>query len=148
VLSISHRAAPRFALTDQDDKSVTSSGLQGKLTLLTFLDPVCSDDCPVIANQLAQADRELGPLAQRIEIVAIDSNPLFHHVSDVEAFTTSHGLQDLANWHFVTGPVATLQDLAAAPDGTEEAYLGDGADASLTTDYARSVRDEVRRLLA
>jgi cytochrome oxidase Cu insertion factor (SCO1/SenC/PrrC family) len=170
VVAIPARIAPGFSLTDQNDKSVTSVGLRGKLTLVTFLDPVCSDDCPVIANQLAEADRELGPLAKHVEIVAIDSNPVFHHVSDVAAFTSSHGLSGLRNWHFVTGPVPTLQDLAAAygiavqvptvgmiehgegiffvgPAGREEAYLGDGANAALTTPYAQSVRNEVGRLL-
>lgn len=171
VVSIPSRAAPGFALTDQNDKPVSLAEMHGKLTLLTFLDPVCSDDCPVIANQLAEADRELGPLARRVEIVAVDSNPVFHHVSDVAAFTSSHGLSGLRNWHFVTGPVPTLQNLAAAygigvqvptvgmiehgegiffvgPTGREEAYLGDGANAALTTPYARSVRNEVGRLLA
>jgi cytochrome oxidase Cu insertion factor (SCO1/SenC/PrrC family) len=170
VLSVPNRAAPQFALTDQDNKAVTSEDLRGKLTLLTFLDPVCSDDCPVIANQLAIADRELGPLSSRIEIVAIDSNPLFHHVSDVAAFTASHGLANLPNWHFLAGSQNTLQNLAAsygvavqvptvgmiehgegiyflAQNGREEAYLDDGAGVSLTTSYAQTVRDEVRRLL-
>jgi cytochrome oxidase Cu insertion factor (SCO1/SenC/PrrC family) len=171
VLSIPDRPAPPFSLTDQDNRAVSSTSLHGKLTLVTFLDPVCSDDCPIIANQLAIADRELGALADEIQIVAIDSNPLFPNVADVAAFTTSHGLATLPNWHFLAGPVATLQDVAAdygiavqvptvgmiehgegiyflAPDGAEVAYLGDGANDSLTGSYADAVRNEVRRLLA
>jgi cytochrome oxidase Cu insertion factor (SCO1/SenC/PrrC family) len=171
VVSLPQRPAPPFTLTDQNGHSISLAQLRGKLTLVTFLDPVCSDECPVIANQLAIADRELGPLADRVEIVAIDTNPLFSQVSDVAAFTESHALGDLPNWHFVTGPATELQNALAGygiavqvpsvgmiqhgegiyfvgPDGLELAYLGDGADIALTSTYADAVRDEIRRLLA
>lgn len=171
MVSIPHRQSPQFSLTDQNGLTINSAALRGKLTLLTFLDPVCSDECPVIANQLAETDRELGPLASKIQIVALDSNPVFHRVADVAAFTTSHGLDSLPNWHFLAGPAATLQSLLTsygigvavpavgmiqhgegvyflAPDGREEAYIGDGANADLTTPYAVTLRDEVRRLLS
>lgn len=170
VVVLSHRPAPDFTLTDQNGRPLSMQGLRGKLTVLTFLDPVCSDECPVIANQLADADAELGPLAEQVEIVAIDTNPLFHEVSDVAAFTESHGLTDLPNWHFLAGSVTSLQDVLAAygvavavpavgmiehsegiyfvlGDGTQAAYLGDGADADLTTAYGDQVRDEIRKLL-
>ena len=105
LVTLGHRAAPQFSLTDQNGHSVTSSSLRGKLILITFLDPVCSDECPIIANQLALADREIGSLAQRVEIVAIDSNPVFHSVGlTCRRLPSSHGLSDLPNWHFLAGP--------------------------------------------
>ena len=105
-----------------------------------------------------------------MEIVAIDSNPLFTKVSDVEAFTRSHELSDLANWHFLAGGAEDLQHAAASygiavqvpavgmiehgegiyfvgRDGQTRAYLGDGADAALTGGYAAAVRQEIGRLL-
>ncbi len=170
VIALGHRRAPDFALTDQNGRSVSMHSLRGKLTVLTFLDPVCSDECPVIANQLAIADAQIGALAARVEFVAIDTNPVFHEVSDVAAFTTSHGLDDLSNWHFLAGPVAKLQDLltaygvsVAVPSvgmiehsegiyfisnkGSQVAYLGDGANADLTTSYGDRLRNEIRTLL-
>ena len=80
---------------------------------MTFLDPVCSSDCPLIAAQLAGADRQLGALRDQVEIVAIDTNPVFAHVADVAAFTESHGLSDLPNWHFVCGPAGQVSDVLA-----------------------------------
>jgi cytochrome oxidase Cu insertion factor (SCO1/SenC/PrrC family) len=171
VVSVGHRPAPAFELTDQRGKPVSSASLRGKLTVVTFLDPVCSDECPLIANQLALADRALGALSSRVEIVAIDSNPLFTGVPDVAAFTTSHGLDDLTNWHFLAGPATELQRVTAAygiavqvpsvgmiehgegiyfvgPDGMTLAYLGDGAAEPLTATYADAVRNEIQRLLA
>lgn len=168
--AIPPRPVPEFHLTDQRGAAVSTSSLRGKLVLITFLDPVCSSDCPLIANQLAAADRELGDLASRVEIVALDTNPLFPRVEDVAAFTESHGLADLPNWHFLCGPPDSVQEILAqfgiavsvptvgmiehsegiyfvAPDGREAAYLDDGADAQLTTAYSRQIRDEIRGLL-
>lgn len=164
------RPAPAFALTDQRGKPVSSASLRGKLVLLTFLDPVCTSDCPLIANQIAVADRELGSLAQRVEFVAVDSNPIFHYVADVNAFTESHGLGTLSNWHFLCGASDTVQGVLAdygisvdvpavgmiqhsegmyviTADGREAAYLDDGAGTQLTGTYADQLRDEIRKLL-
>jgi len=150
---------------------VSMSRLRGTLTLVTFLDPVCSDDCPIIANQIAAAERALGPLAEKVQIVAIDTNPVFDRVEDVQAFTRSHGLGDLPNWHFLVGPAAQLGDVLAAygivvqvptvgmiahgegiyfisPDGTMVAYLGDGANPELSQGYSTLIEQEIRRLLA
>ena len=168
--AIPPRPMPDFDLTDQRGRPVSASSLRGKLVLLTFLDPVCSSDCPLIAAQLAAADRHLGALRDQVEIVAIDTNPVFPRVADVAAFTESHGLSDLPNWHFVCGPAGEVSDLLAqfgiavsvpavgmiehseaiyfvTPDGREAAYLADGADEQVGTAYARQIADEIRRLL-
>jgi len=171
VIAVPHRPAPEFTLTDQTGSSVSMSKLHGNLTLVTFLDSVCSDDCPIIANQIAAADRALGPLARRIQIVAINTNPIFHRVEDVRAFTRSHGLGDLPNWHFLAGTPEQLSDVLAAygiavqvpavgmvahgegiyfvsPEGTTTAYLGDGANPQLSQGYSTLIEQEIRRLLA
>ena len=99
------RAAPAFRFVDQRGEQVSTASLRGKIIVLTFLDPVCNTDCPLVAAQLALADRELGPLADRVEFVALNTNPVFNRVADVATFTRSHYLADLPNWHFVTGSV-------------------------------------------
>ena len=53
--------APDFTLTDQNGKPVTLSSLRGQVVLLTFLDPVCVSDCPLIAQEFRQAGQLLGP---------------------------------------------------------------------------------------
>jgi cytochrome oxidase Cu insertion factor (SCO1/SenC/PrrC family) len=170
VVTLANRAAPGFALTDQNGRSVSMKSLSGKLIVLTFLDPVCSDECPVIANQLAIADQEIGTLSRRVELVAIDTNPVFHEVADVAAFTTSHDLNGLPNWHFLAGSASGLQDVLTAygvsvavpsvgmiehsegiyfisGSGRKLAYLGDGANAELTSSYGDELRDEIRKLV-
>ncbi|MDQ2748434.1 MAG: SCO family protein [Actinomycetota bacterium] len=169
VVRLAHRPAPAFTLTDQNGLPVSMEGLRGKLTLLTFLDPVCSDECPVIANQLAIANAEIGSLTERVEFVAIDTNPVFHNIADVAAFTSSHGLGNMPNWHFLAGPADRLRDVLASygvsvavptagmiehsegiyfisADGDVVAYLGDGANSDLTIGYGHQLRDEIRKL--
>lgn len=168
--AIPPRPVPAFELEDQDGRSVSTAALRGKLVLITFLDAVCDSDCPLIANQLATADRSLGGLADRVEIVAIDTNPVFDQRADVAAFTESHGLDSLPNWHFVRGPADTVQNVLAefgiavdvpavgmiehdegiyfvTPDGRQAAYLSDGAGDQLAAAYSDQIRDEIRSLL-
>ena len=51
--------APAFTLTDQHGRTVTLASLRGKVVLLTFLDPVCTGDCPLEAQEFRQAGQLL-----------------------------------------------------------------------------------------
>ena len=52
--------APHFTLTDQHGKMVSLASLRGHAVALTFLDPVCTSDCPLIAQEFRQTDQRLG----------------------------------------------------------------------------------------
>ena len=99
---------PDFTLTDQNLQSISLHSLRGNLVLVAFLDPECFDACPIMANQLSSAVASLGSRGRHVQLLAIDINPYFNHVSDVRAFTNAHGLAHLANWHFVTGSNAAV----------------------------------------
>lgn len=101
---IGNRAAPGFTLVNQDGRRVSMADFRGKAVVLTFLDPVCYDTCPVIANELAQADKILGARASQVELVAVCANPVFHSVRDIQAFDQEHGLTGVSNWQYLTSP--------------------------------------------
>ena len=92
---------------------------------------------------------------------------MFHRRADVAAFTQSHQLGGLANWHFLWGEPAYTQDVLASfgmaidvptvgmiehssgvlfvsADGRQAAYLEDGAALPLTASYADVVERELR----
>ena len=69
--------APHFQLVDQYGRSVTLGTLRGKAVALTFLDPVCVSDCPLIAQEFKDADHLLGSDARNVELVAVVVNPLY-----------------------------------------------------------------------
>ena len=101
--------APAFTLTDQHGRRASLAGLRGKVVLLTFLDPVCTSDCPLIAQEFRQADQMLGSTARDVELVAIVANPLYRSVGYTQAFDREENLTTLPNWLYLTGSVAQLQ---------------------------------------
>ena len=106
-------AAP-FQLTDQNGRPVSLASLHGKVVLLTFLDPVCTTDCPLIAQELRVADQMLGAKAAHVEIVAIAANPLYYTTGYLRAFDRQERLTDVPNWHYLTGSLSQLRKVWAS----------------------------------
>ncbi len=117
---------PNVALTDQNGVPVQLNNMQGKAVLLTFLDPVCTTDCPVIAQELKQAGQQLGADDRHVELVAVVANPLYRSAPVLQAFDTTEQLAQLPNWRYLTGSVPALQKVWDA-FGIEVAVEGAGA---------------------
>jgi cytochrome oxidase Cu insertion factor (SCO1/SenC/PrrC family) len=103
--------APAFSLTDQHGQTVTLASMRGKVVLLTFLDDTCTTDCPLIAQEFREAGQLLGADASRVELVAINYNPLYTQVSYIQAFNRQERLAGVPNWRFLTGTLAQLQQV-------------------------------------
>jgi protein SCO1/2 len=103
--------APHFSLTDQQGRVVTLASLHGKAIALTFLDPVCTTDCPLIGQEFREADEALGARAVDTEFIAIVANPLYRSSFFTNAFDREQGLNHLRNWLFLTGSVSTLSNV-------------------------------------
>lgn len=101
--------APPFSLTDSRGHQVSLASLHGKVVLLTFLDPVCTSDCPLIAQELRTADQLLGAKAKSVELVAVAANPLYYTQPYLAAFNRQENLAGTANWTYLTGPLKTLR---------------------------------------
>jgi cytochrome oxidase Cu insertion factor (SCO1/SenC/PrrC family) len=103
--------APDFTLTDQHGRPVSLSGLRGKVVLLTFLDPVCVTDCPLIAQEFREAGRLLGADSRRVELVAVNLNPIYSQPDYIQAFDRAEGLDAVPNWYFLTSDQARLRQV-------------------------------------
>ena len=101
--------AKPFSLTDQNGRTVTLASLHGKVVLLTFLDDTCTTDCPVIAQEFRRAGELLGADAAKVDLVAINYNPLYTQVSYIRAFDRQERLANLPNWRFLTGTRTQLE---------------------------------------
>jgi cytochrome oxidase Cu insertion factor (SCO1/SenC/PrrC family) len=106
-----HAAAPAFRLIDQQSQFVSLPSLRGKTIALTFLDPVCTSDCPVIAQEFRQADQMLGAGSKKVEFIAIDANPRFISPADLVAFDDQEDLAHVPNWRYLTGSLTELRRL-------------------------------------
>ncbi len=89
--------APVFALTDQDGKQVSLTSLRGKVVLLTFLDPVCVTDCPLIGQEFRAAAVLLRSHASRVELVAVNLNLLYNGIGYLQAFDREEQLSGVPN---------------------------------------------------
>jgi cytochrome oxidase Cu insertion factor (SCO1/SenC/PrrC family) len=103
--------AKGFQLTDQHGKTVTLASLHGKVVLLTFLDPVCTSTCPLIAQEFRAAGQLLGGAASKVELVAIVANPVYHQLADVQAFDHQESMNQVPNWLYLTGSLPQLQQV-------------------------------------
>ncbi len=101
--------APPFRLVDQRGVTVSLQSLRGKAVGLTFLDPVCVSDCPLIAQELRLADSLLGSDARHVELVAVVANPVYRSAAYMVAFDRQEGLEHLANWDYLTGSATQLR---------------------------------------
>ena len=67
------KLAPEFDLTDQNGKPVSLAAFRGRPVIVTFIDPLCRNFCPLEAQALNRAEQAL-PAAQRPVIVAVSVN--------------------------------------------------------------------------
>jgi len=104
----SSRPAPDFHLVDQRGHPVSMTGLRGYTVAMTFLDPVCTTDCPVIAQEFKAASLMLGSSASKVRFVAIAANPQYHSVTAIDDFDRQEGLDSQSNWLYLTGSTSNL----------------------------------------
>jgi cytochrome oxidase Cu insertion factor (SCO1/SenC/PrrC family) len=100
--------APAFSLVDQSNQPYSLGEHQGHYTLLTFIDPRCWTDCPLLASQLAQVRAKLSANAD-LDIVAVAADPYHEQVSDVRHFMKIHDLFHVRDFYFVTGKLSAVK---------------------------------------
>lgn len=102
------RGAPGFTLTDQGGRTVSLAGLRGRVVVLEFMDPHCTDICPIVSQEFIDAYRDLGAKAAQVVFVAVNVNRYHLRVADVAAFSSEQRLTQLPSWHFLTGSYPSL----------------------------------------
>ena len=112
--------APAFQLTDQNGTPVTLASLRGKAVLLTFLDPVCTTDCPLIAQEFREAGQLLGADSKRVELVAVVANPIYRSLMFTKAFDRQERMDSVPNWRYLTGTLPQLTSVWRAYGVTVE----------------------------
>ena len=94
--------APSFSLDDQNGKRTGPQQFRGKWTAVTFLYTHCPDVCPLIADQLAAAQRNDSGL----RVIAVSVDPARDTRTAVRRFLARHHTGP--NFHFVIGSRKTL----------------------------------------
>ena len=108
------KAAPGFALTDQNGRRLPLSGFQGKVVVLEAMDPHCVDICPLVSAEFVDAYHDLGPSASKVVFAALNVNQYYRGVGAMRTFSQEHDLTSIPTWHFFTGAVPQLKAAWAA----------------------------------
>ena len=101
--------APGFTLTDQRGRTLSLADLRGKVVVLEFMDPHCTDICPIVSAEYVDAYHDLGRLAPKVVFAAVNVNQYHAAVSDMMAYSREQRLITIPDWHFFTGPVPALR---------------------------------------
>lgn len=136
------RRAPGFSLQDQSGKPVAPTAFRGRPVIVTFLDPLCRNLCPVEAKILGVVESSL-PASERPVIVAVSVNQWGNGRAILRDDMRKWHVRE--NWHWAVGPAGALRKVWAdykiavvdAPktiqgvtihniSHTEAAYLVDG----------------------
>jgi cytochrome oxidase Cu insertion factor (SCO1/SenC/PrrC family) len=145
--AITSGPAPSFGLVNQHGQPVTLASLRGSTVALTFLDPVCTSDCPTIAQEFRVSDQMLGSAARRVKFVAIVANPVYHSIGVVDAFDRQEGLDTEPNWLFLTGSASELRSVLNAYGISAIVTPGGGmvdhSDTAFVIDSQGSIRREL-----
>lgn len=86
------RRAPNFLLSDQAGRPVSVAANRGRPVIVTFIDPLCRNFCPLEAQVINQMERQLPP-AHRPVVLAVSV--------DVYANARRYLVQDDREWHLV-----------------------------------------------
>ena len=138
-------AAP-LALDNSLGEPVNLREYKGKAVLVTFIYTHCPDVCPLIVSHLKTAQALLGPKADKLQIVAVSTDPRGDNPKTVASFLHDHGMTgrmqylignqaELGHvwkkWNIVSHPAKAGRDLV------EHSALvyGIGADGKITTLY-------------
>jgi protein SCO1 len=96
--------APDFQLIDQNSSQVNLSDFQGQVVVLTFMDSKCTDTCPLTAAHFREVYKQLTEdEAKEVVFLGVNVNVEESAVSDVLESTHAWRLDEIPNWHFLTG---------------------------------------------
>ena len=139
--------APGFSLTDQNGRTVSLASLRGKVVLMTFLDPVCTSDCPIIAQEFKQTGQMLGVQARNVELVAVVANPTYRSTAFTRAFDRQEGLTTVPDWLYLTGSLSQLgavwRHYGVAVENLPAGAMAAHNDLAVVIDPAGRIRQEL-----
>lgn len=112
--SLGTAPAPDLDLVDQSGGQWSLQDQTGKVVVVTFFNSGCNDICPVLGEELREAQAQLGPAAADVEFAVVNTD--LNHMSvtaDPQALTLT-GLQSDPSVHFLTGTLRQLDAIWAA----------------------------------
>jgi cytochrome oxidase Cu insertion factor (SCO1/SenC/PrrC family) len=105
---IDNATATSFVLRTQDGHVWRLRRNHGKVVVLSFENAICNDICPVLSDEIKQAQAFLGKDATDVEFAIVNTDPRDHAVNARPAALTQTGLASHHNVVFLTGSLQAL----------------------------------------
>jgi protein SCO1/2 len=106
------RTSPPIALHDAAGRPVTLADQRGRFVLVTFLYTNCPDVCPLIAQNLNGALRQLGSARKDVRVLAVSVDPKGDTAAAVRRYAVERGL--LPQFRYLIGSRPELRKTWAA----------------------------------
>ena len=106
-LPVISKVAP-FTLTNHLGNPFTETNVLGNPWLANIIFTRCPTVCPKITQTLSQLRLKL---PDQLNYISLTTDPSFDTPEKLKAFAEANGSNE-TNWHFLTGPKATLMTLA------------------------------------
>ncbi|NBV26012.1 MAG: hypothetical protein EBR99_01675 [Actinobacteria bacterium] len=103
--------APPFVLTDQQGDPFVLGKHRGEVILLSFLDPVCYEECPQIGHQLLDVVNHYANSDRKVTMVVVAANLDDHSANDISHFMSEYNLANTKNVYFLNGSENELVDV-------------------------------------
>jgi protein SCO1/2 len=143
--------AQPLTLDDYRGRRVSLTQYRGKAVLVTFIYTHCPDVCPLIVGHLKAVRAMLGPEAQKLQIIAVSTDPVGDTPKTVSAFLRAHamtgGMDYLIGNRHALGRVWKRWGIAAKPSRARPELVehsalvyGISASGKITTLYAANFK--------
>lgn len=106
------RAPVGWTLTNQLGEKVTPQAFAGRVQVVSFIDPFCRQDCPLVAHHYVEYGHalKLAGLAHRVVFVSFDLDPGESSPAVLRAFQRFYGWNPRnTRWEFLTGSLAAVR---------------------------------------
>lgn len=113
------RKAPEIDLRNWNGQRVRLAQYRGRAVMITFIYDHCPDTCPLIVDHLRQALVELGPRADKLQVIAVSVDPRGDTPKTVRKFLVEHRM--LGRMDYLIGSREELAPVWKAYDVASEA---------------------------
>ena len=101
--------APGFSLTDQNGRNVSLAQYRGHVVVLTFLHSLCTDACPLMAEDIKGALNVLPYGGRGVAAIAITAEPSEDTSANRRAFLAQHEMT--GRMRYLNGPMGALRSV-------------------------------------
>ncbi len=106
-----YHTIPDYAFTDQDSAGVTPATFEGKIYVADFFFGTCPTICPVMKRQMIRLYDEFKDNPE-FALLSHTIDPAHDTIPYLKEYAANIGVMDNSVWHFVTGDIDEIYDIA------------------------------------